>query len=248
MTSLRRTFSAACTLCVTLAISGLLAACGSSGSTAGSAIALVGKHSITRATLEHWTDVEAVLAYNTDPKSPVPSGVVPDPPAYVKCIAYLQKAGTESEQASLTHSRLKHRCQERHGMLQRHVLDILLFYYWLLDEGVEQGVRVTDAQVKKKLDQAFPSEGAYRRYLSLTGETPANERLIIEKDLLDDGLLQLAEVKARPRPKTVREHERMLATLATDFTHKWKARTSCSAGYIVPECKQYKGPPSLLAP
>jgi foldase protein PrsA len=249
MPSIRGTISAACALCVALAIGIGIAACGDPGAAGDMTVARVGSHAITKATLEHWTDVEAVLAYETEPKHPVPSGVVPDPPAYSRCVAYLEKTTSpEPGQAVPTRSQLKRRCQERRRSLQRHVLDILLLHYWLLDEGAEQGVKVTSAEVKKTLDRTFPNEAAYRRYLALTGETPADERLIIEKDRLDTRLLQTAEAKRAPQPKSLREHEQAMIEAATAFTKKWKARTSCSAGYVVTECKQYKGPLSLVAP
>jgi len=238
-----------CALCAALAISGGLATCGDSARTGADIVARVDSHSITKATLDHWTAVEAVLAYETEPKRRVPTGVVPDPPTYAKCVAYLEKTTSPaSGQPMLTPSRLKRQCQERRRSLQRHVLDILIIYYWLRGDADEQGVKVTNAEAKQTLGRIFPNTAAYRRYLSLTGERANDERLIIEKDLLDTKLLELAEARTGTRPTSVREHEQALLKAATAFTNKWQARTSCSPGYVVAECKQYKGRPSLVAP
>jgi hypothetical protein len=238
-----------CALCATLAISVGLADCGDSAPTGEAVVATVDSHSITKTALDHWTAVEAVLAYETEPKRPVPAGTVPDPPTYAKCVARLEKTTSPaSSQPMPTPLQLKRQCQGRRRSLQRHVLDILLIYYWLSGDAVEQGVKVTSAEVKQTLDRIFPNSAAYRRYLSITGERPSDERLIIEKDLLDTKLLELAEAKTGTKPASVREHEQALVKAATAFTNKWKARTSCSAGYVVAECKQYKGPPSLIAP
>jgi hypothetical protein len=236
-------------LCVLVAIGLGLSACGDPPSTGDVVVAHVDRHSIAKATLDHWTDVEAVLAYETEPKHPVPSGVVPDPPTYSRCISYLDRTTSpEPGQAVPTRAQLKRRCEERRRSLQRHVLDILLVYHWLRGEAAERRVKVTSAEVRQTLDRIFPNAGAYRRYLSITGERAADERLIIEKDLLDTRLLQLAEAKTGKRPKSVHEHEQTLVRAATAFTNKWKARTSCSAGYVVTECRQYKGRLSLVAP
>ena len=72
-------------LCCALLVTSLIAACGDSGP-AANVVAQVDRYTITRPELEHWTDVEAVLAYETEPKRVVPAGVVPDPPSYDKCI------------------------------------------------------------------------------------------------------------------------------------------------------------------
>jgi hypothetical protein len=245
MFQLRGILLAACALCSILAF----AACGDPGSRGNPIVARVDGQSITKAALEHWTDVEAVLAYETEPKHPIPSGIVPDPPTYSQCTAYLERTTSpEPGQAVLTRPQLKRQCEERRRSLQRHVLDILLTYYWLRGDAAEQDVRVTSGEVKQTLDRIFQNARAYRRYLAITGERAADERLIIEKDLLDTRLLQIAEAKAGKGPKSVREHERTLVTAARAFTKKWKARTSCAAGYVVTECKQYKGRPSLVAP
>ena len=245
--AMRIPLGATCVLIV--ACLGIAACGGGDPKPAGKVVARVNGNAVTKATLDHWTDVEAVLAYENEPKRPVPVGVVPDPPTYAKCIGYLMKTTVpEPGESSPTRSQLKRRCHERRTVLQRHVLDILLTYYWLSGDAREQGVKVTGAEITKIRDRVFPGESAYRRYLSITGERPADERLIIEKDLLDTKLLQLAEAKFRPKPTSVQEHDRMMAELGTAFTSKWKARTSCSAGYVVAECRQYTGPPSPVLP
>lgn len=235
--------------CVLFAACVAITACGDDHHSRDSVVARVNGDVVTKATLDHWTDVEAVLAYENEPKRPVPVGVVPDPPSYTQCIGYLARTtAPEAGRPAPTSAQLKRRCQERRTTLQRHVLDVLLTYYWLLGDARERGVKVTSAEVTKILDRIFPDDAAYRRYLSLTGERPADERLIIEKDLLDTKLLQLEEAKFRPKPTSVRGHDQMMASLATAFTSKWKARTSCSAGYVVAECAQYTGPPSPVVP
>jgi hypothetical protein len=247
MLTSRRIVLAVCAYCAALALSAGLVACGDSSSAGDSIVARIDGNSITKATLDHWTDVEAVLAYEAEPKKPVPTGVIPDPPSYAKCIAY-SKTTLALGGARLPQSRaqLKRQCEARRRTLQRHVLDILITYYWLLGEGTENGVKATAAEIGRVKDQIFPTAASFHRYLTLTGERPADERLIIEKDLLDTELLQLAEAKSKPKGE--HEHERVVVEAARAFTNKWKARTSCSAGYVVTECKQYQGRPSLVAP
>jgi hypothetical protein len=221
-----------------------LAGCGDPTSTRDPAVARIDGRQITLAELDHWTNIEAVLAYETDPKKPVPAGVIPDPPSYAKCIEYSKTAaGLGQEPGQKTKAQLKQQCEARREQLLRHVLDILITASWLRGEAVEQGVKVTPEEIEQVRHRIFPTEAPYRKYLALTGETPADERLIIEKDLLDTKLLERAKSET-----TASQHSQMLIEAATAFTNKWKARTSCSAGYVVSECKQYKGPRSLVAP
>jgi hypothetical protein len=235
-----------CGLSVVLIASVSLTACGDSKS--GAVVARVGGRSITKSSLERWTAIEAVLAYETNPRRPPPRGIVPDPPAYVNCVAYLKAESSAADHPMPSATQLKRRCDKRHTSLQRHVLDILLIYYWLRNEAAERGVEVTSSDVEHVLDRIFPSAAAYHRYLAITGERPADERLIIQKDLLDTKLLQLDEAKYRQQTTAAHQSERALVEAAKAFTKKWRARTSCSAGYVVSECEQYRGPPSLVAP
>lgn len=204
---------------------------------------------ISLAQLDHWTNIEAVLAHETEPKKPVPAGVIPDPPSYAKCIGYSKTAtGPGQEPTQETRAQLKQQCEARREHLLRHVLDILITAYWLQGEAAEQGAKVSSPEIEQVRRRIFPTEALYRRYLALTGETAADERLIIKKDLLNTKLLRQAEARSEPRPKTPHRHEQMLIEAASAFTKKWQARTSCSTGYVVAECKQYKGPLSLVAP
>lgn len=248
MFSIRGVLLTACALCAAFVISAGIAAC-NDPKPIDHAVVRIDGNAITLLELDHWTDVEAVLAYETEPKKPVPAGVIPDPPAYARCIAYSRTAAAPGQRpARRTPEQLKRQCEARRQQLLRHVLDILIIHLWLRGEAAEQGVKVTLAAIEQVRHRIFPTEAPYRRYLALTGETPTDERLIIEKDLLDTKLLRVAEAKSTPRPTTAHQREQALIEAATAFTKKWKARTSCSAGYVVSECRQYKGSLSLVAP
>jgi hypothetical protein len=238
-------------------LAGALAACGASSTTHHAAtgasgslvVAQVGAHAITKHELDRWTAIEAVLAYQTNPTSPVPKGVVPDPPGYAQCSAYLAATAPAEGQAKLTASELKRQCGEKQSLLQNHILDILITSYWLKDEAREQHVTLTSREVEAVLDHTFPSTEALHRYLAITGERPSDERLIIEKDLLDSKLLQLEERATNAKgPPSEPRHRQWLLRAATEFTDKWSARTTCRAGYVVSECRQYTAKRSLVLP
>jgi hypothetical protein len=224
-----------------------MAACGSTEPEGSDrVVARVDGHTTTTQRLEHWTAVEAALAFESTPKGPVPKGVIPDPPDYVSCIAY--QSSLQGHRKG-TRAQVKRECKEKYISLQRHVLDILLIYYWLKGESSERGVRITDAEIDKIVHQVAPTPRALQKYLSITGESLADLRLIAEKDLFDSRLLALEEGEFKKQGLTsAHQHERALIKAATEFTQKWSAKTSCLAAYVISDCKQYMGTRALVAP
>jgi hypothetical protein len=210
---------------------------GSCGAGRDAVVVRVGNHSITERTVEHWTAVEAILAYEASPSRPAPKGVVPDPPAYADCVAYLHRIDA-------TLAQLKRRCQQRYDELKRHVLDILITNYWLDGEAAARGVTVNDHDVQRAIKRQFPTPTAFRRFLALTGERASDETLIVRRDLLAARLQasQLSEVtKSGLAPAQERQ---AFAKLGAEFTARWTARTDCRPEYVVQECRQFDGPAS----
>jgi hypothetical protein len=237
-----------CALCVVLICTLGLSACGDAARQ--TVVARVGSDSITLSNLERWTAIEAALAYAVEPKGPTPSGVVPDPPDYVDCIAYLRRTTqpTPGQPKSST-KQLKRVCADKHERLRRHILDILLVHDWLKGEAAERGIELTNAEFETLLHRVAPTRAALKRYLSITGERMADEHLIIERDLFDSKLQHLTEEQIKHEGLTS-EHQREQALIkaATEFTNKWAAKTYCHPGFVVSECKQYKGRRSLVVP
>ena len=227
-------------LCGALAVGASLASCG--GATPdGLTVVSVDGHSITKATLDHWTAIEAVLAYQLNPSAPVPRGVVPDPPAYVKCIAYLLTTPPTllKTNSSETVAQLRGQCAERRTQLQRHVLDILITNYWLRGEADARGVAVAEGELREAIDRQFPSEEAFRRFLRLTGETASDDMFVVKGDLLTNKLRQLV---TSAQGLTSEQQQLAYARFNDAFAKRWRAQTTCRQGYVVAECREYKGP------
>ncbi len=116
------------------------------------------------------------------------------------------------------------------------MLDILITNYWLSGEGAAKGFAVTDAEVKQTIDRQFASPAAFHRFLAITGESASDERLLLRGDLMATKLQQAAAGE-----KGLSASQQALAKFINDFSAKWSARTSCKPGYVVQECRQYKG-------
>jgi hypothetical protein len=212
-----------------------LAACGRGAS--GDAVIRVGRNSISRATVDHWTVIQSTIDGEPSPRRPVPRGLVPDPPRYAACIGYLRASETTATKGGETPPAelLRSQCKQRYEDARNHVLAILITYQWLIGEGKEQGVAVSDDEVAKQMTefrQGFHGEAAFRDFLRANGKSIADESLILKIDVLLSALKQ-------------RIVGRYGATAAGRFFQvfpkRWAAKTSCAAGYVVPNCKQYKG-------
>ena len=213
--------------------------CGGSGGASGGVVAVVGDQVVTRAALDHWVPIEAVISRELNPQQPVPKGEVPDPPEFTACIAYTRTtAGTpRSGQASPTNAHLKRLCRERYESVRTHMLTILISFTWLNAESAAQDIKLSDDEVQKRFarfeHEEFGSDAAFRRYQKYTGANLADELLLTRMDLLSSKLEEkIISTKGTPGARTYYH----------DFPHRWAAKTSCSPGYIIPDCKQYKGP------
>lgn len=217
-----------------------LASCG--GGAGDAVVVRVNGHAITRASLEHWTKVEAVLAYDYRPTKPVPKGVVPDPPRFASCIAYLRTlARRQQGGAGATGAQLMRQCHERYEQLQHDVLDILIGDYWVRGEGAARGVTVTEAEVDRTLRYEFPQKGSLERFAALSGETVAEQRFLLYANLLQTKLQAQRERSLASRGLSGERMQRELARAAAEFAARWTPRTDCSPGYVVRECRQYAG-------
>jgi hypothetical protein len=242
-----------CALCGLLVFIFGLSACGDAPRQ--TIVARVGSDAITVSNLERWTRIESVLAYSVEPQRPVPIGVVPDPPGYAQCIGYLRRITKPAPgQPKPATKQLKRLCAEKHERLRRHILDILLIHDWLKGEATERGVTLTNAEIETTLHRVAPTPATLSKLLSITGERLADERLIIERDLFDSKLQRLMEAQLKHEGLKGdgltggHQWQQALIKTATEFTNKWAAKTSCHTGYVVSECREYKGTRSLVLP
>lgn len=239
-------------LLVTLgSIAAGLSACGTSEQSNRVVARVQGVGAITEASLDHWARVEAVLVNDQIPTHPVPRGLVPDPPEYRACISYLRAVGSHlGVSGAVKTSTLETRCRGEERSLRESTLNTLISWEWTIGRGRALGIHVTDRQVQERLAEVVKNHSLYgsdfARYLRLTGQTRA--------DLLRRSRVQLYEValsnrsteliKELPRSLTDKERQAAYATLLNRFTatRSWVSKTSCSAGFVVSACKQYKGP------
>jgi hypothetical protein len=232
---------------IALAVVGLTA-CGSSGS--DEIVARVaGVGSVSKASLEHWMPIEAVLVYQEFPTGPIPKGVIPDPPDYTDCIAYLKSLPLKfGETVNPTVAQLKIRCVQRVNELRVLTLNTLIGWYWQIGTGTALGMKASDAEIRQRLKEVngrtFPTKTGFARYLKLTGQTVPDMlfRSKVQMFEVKIGQKQTEAMKRLPKGLTAKQRQSELVKLTeSSAPGQWVAKTTCQKGYVVSACKGYRG-------
>ncbi len=170
-----------------------LAACG--GGIPGNAVVQVGGNPISKTTFEHWLSVAAASTSATAGATAA-KPVVPDPPNYTACIAHLEATAPKPAkgQSKPTPAQLKSQCEQQYKSLQQEVLGFLISSSWVLGEAESQGVKVSDAEVKKEFEkiknQQFPKAAEFQKFLATSGQTVSDLLLRVKLNLLSSKIQQ----------------------------------------------------------
>jgi len=160
----------------------IVAGCG--GGIPGNAVAEVDGTAIEKSDYEHWLNVAA--------KASGPGATVPDPPEYTKCIEAAKKAAAKPAegQPKQTDADYKKQCEEQQKQLREQVLGLLISFEWIEREAEEQGVSVTDEEVKKSFEeqkkQSFPKAADYEKFLKDSGQTEEDVLKRVRLDMLSN--------------------------------------------------------------
>ena len=226
----------------------------SCGGSAGEVVVarLSGVGAITKAMLDHWIQIEAVLLYQESPSKPVPRGVMPDPPAYPACIAFLgttrQKIAESGPKP--TAKELKRKCAQKYQYLKELALNTLINWHWTLGNGAAVGMKVSDAEVDKRIAAikavSFPKPKEFDKYLRLTKETADDMRFRAKVQLVEVKFQEKLSGfrKSLPKSVTAQQQQAAFAKLAQSWPtpKQWALKTSCRKGYVTSDCRQYHGP------
>jgi len=223
-----------------------IAGCGGGGD---GPVAEVNGVGIPKPMLAHWMSVVLGGDYAQNVGSRAPDGLVAEPADYDKCT----RAGAEikGKGAPLPESTLLARCKQLHEAVKLQALSYLIAVQWRVNEAKEYGEGVTDQEVRRQLERVkteqFPKPGAFQAYLRERHWSEADEMYLLKRNLLDEKFFQ----------RITREGNKsgggraVVTRLVEEANQKQTGKTTCKPGYIVWQCKQYKGssdtqPPAVL--
>jgi foldase protein PrsA len=230
----------------------VLAALSLWGCGGSSTAVVVGGHRIGKAAIEQ--SMYEQTASGSAFAGKVTTRQLPDPPDYSSCVDYLKahEPRPVGAQAGSRLTQLKAHCKYEY---EKEKLKALYFWIpteWVAGEAAELGVQVSAHDVASQLalfERGFPSKAVMRRYLRLTREPKstlqARMRLAVQSTRIEE-LLQ-----ARLHALSPAQRQARLKQYGEAFEAKWRARTDCKTGYVVPLCRQYKAPrtpPALVPP
>ncbi|HEY8304685.1 MAG TPA: hypothetical protein VIG42_08885 [Solirubrobacteraceae bacterium] len=131
------------------------------------------------------------------------------------------------------------------GSPSHQALGFLITSEWVLGEAAARRLSVSEAEVERRyaqlIHQSFPKTGSLRKYLAKSGETEADLLARIKVELLASRIASKITVGRSASQRTA-----TLAAFERSFQRHWKSLTSCNAGYVMEDCKQYKGKPENL--
>jgi foldase protein PrsA len=171
-------------VCAFFVPAAIIAGCGEGG-IPGNAVAEVDGTPIEREDFDHWLNIAAK-------SSGQPNAAVPQPPDFKACIEQAKKAAAKPEegQPKQTDADYKKQCQQQYDQLRDQVLGLLISFEWIKREAEEQGVEVTDEEVKKSFEeqkkQSFPKEADYEKFLKSSGQTNEDVMMRVRLDALSN--------------------------------------------------------------
>ena len=145
------------------------------GGVPGNAVAEVDGTAIEKSSFDHWINVAAKLerAGGRRPRCPSRRTTRSASPPSARRTPKPAKG-----QPKVTDAQLKTQCKQEYEQLRDQVLQLLISFQWIQGEAKEQGIKVTDAEVKKSFDeqkkQSFPKDADYQKFLKDSGQTEAD--------------------------------------------------------------------------
>jgi hypothetical protein len=190
------------------------------GALSSGVAAVVGSTPITVATFNHWMQVFA--AAHATKTNPTP--IVPDPPAFTRCIAAARASGKVSNDSL---QRLKADCQELFRVDADQVMDFLIKSDWLVDAGTAAHDVPSQSEVQANLaaekSKQFKSGAAFAAFLAQTKQTQADVLLRIKTGRIEALLAKRAGGAKQ---------------LLDQLSSKYAPQTHCGTLYVNPDCAE----------
>jgi foldase protein PrsA len=156
-----------------LAVAVVAVGCG--GGVPGNAVAQVEEAgTVTKSQFDHWL---RVAAKGSQPQGTGGQPQLPDPPDFKRCIANQRKTLPKPPkgQKAPTNAQLRTQCRQQYNGMRDQVLSFLITAKWIEGEAKDQGLKVTDTEVRKDLEtekkQSFPKEKDFENFLKQSGMT-----------------------------------------------------------------------------
>ena len=121
-------------------------------------------------------------------------GAAPDPPDFEKCTKAVTEQPAPEGAEKLTEKQARKQCEDQYDQIKNEVMQFLIQSEWVQQEAEEQGIEVSDAEVKRALEDqkkaAFPKEKDYEEFLRTSGMTEEDVLFRVRLNELQEKLTQ----------------------------------------------------------
>src|SRR3954471_6112801 len=196
-------------------LAALISACGDS--VPGNSVVRVDDDTIKTSTFDHWLKVAAL---SSQPPGSTTKVAVPDAPDFKKCVAAKQTSAPKPAkgQPKQSTAQFKAQCKQEYEGLRDQVLQFLIQAQWIQGEAADQGVKISDKELKKSFEQqkkqSFPTQKEYNAFLKSSGMTQEDINLRVKLDLLSNKI----------RTKVTKEQNKVTQAEIQKYYNKNKAR------------------------
>jgi foldase protein PrsA len=197
-----------------------LSACGGGGGVPGNAVVKIGSDSIKTSEFDHWLKVAATSQQQQT--GATGAAAIPQPPEFKACVATKKKTATKPAkgQPTPTDATYKAQCKQEYDSLRDSVLQFLISSAWIEGESHDQGVKLSDTEVKKDFDkqrtQSFPKDQDYAAFLKSSG--------YVQEDLLYR--MKVQSLSTKLRAAILKGSDKVSDAQIADYYNKNKARFS----------------------
>jgi foldase protein PrsA len=201
----------------------VLSACGGGG-VPGNAVVSIGGDSIKTTEFDHWLKVAATTQAQQSGATGA-AAAVPDPPNFTKCVAAKKATAAKPAkgQPKPTDATYKAQCKTAYEGLRDQVVQFLISSAWIEGESNDNGVKISDTDVKKEFDkqrnQSFPKDQDYLNFLKTSG--------YVQEDLLYQ--IKIRQLSTKLRDKVLKGSDKVSDKEIADYYNKNKDR------FAVPE-------------
>ncbi len=226
----------------------LLGGCGGS-SGGGDSVAHLqgGPGTVSRPMLGHWMRAMAGGDFRAIIGTKAPAGLVSEPADYPQCEAAAKKIvpRTDAGQLKLSDAQISTKCHQLYRSIKAQALTFLLSVQWIVREGEELGLKLSDAELHKEFarfrQHTYPTEADLKRYLEERHWALSDILYQLKRNVLVSRILPKFEAKVQQAGGG----EAVYARLALERYKRQISQTVCKPGYVAPGCSEYRGPETV---
>ena len=204
-------------------------------------VAVVGDAVITKANLNHWMKTIVGGDFFERIKRRAPLGLVAEPQDYAACVSASETLVAESKQGTpFTQADLRTKCTQLYQGVKQQAVIFLISAQWRINEGAENGMRLSDAEVSRYAREAntrdFPKSGELAKYLADRRWVPSDQLYQFKRNLLTTKLKDKIDAQDNAKAQS------SFIDFIKNNVKKRTAETNCRPGYITFQCRQFKAP------